>query len=286
VKGRKVSRSIRLGISFAGQCPVAHLLVEARRAEQIGFDVVSLVDHLGCTAPLPPLVAIAAAAPAVRVGNLVINASFYRPALLTRDLASVDSATGGRLEIGLGAGHVEEEFVAAGLPFPKPGARLKLLAQHITEIRASLSDRTFIPPPIQTPPPILVAGMGDKLLAIAAEHADIVAIASLGGEAELAERVDYVKRQAGRRLDQIELAFSFMQVSIDHPHDLSTLQLIAPDAAETDMRQMTTLLDGSVSAAADRIRRLHADLGISYFTLYKSTATTWRTLEQLVEAVR
>jgi alkanesulfonate monooxygenase SsuD/methylene tetrahydromethanopterin reductase-like flavin-dependent oxidoreductase (luciferase family) len=46
-----LSRPIRLGISLAGQCPVAQLLVEARRAEQIGFDVVSLVDHLGCTAP-------------------------------------------------------------------------------------------------------------------------------------------------------------------------------------------------------------------------------------------
>ena len=104
--------------------------------------------------------------------------------------------------------------------------------------------------------------MGDRLLAMAAEHADIVAIASLGGDAELAERVDYVKRQAARRLDQIELAFSFTQVSMDHPDDLSTLRLIAPDAAETDMRQMTTLLDGSVSAAADRVRRLHADLGM------------------------
>jgi probable F420-dependent oxidoreductase len=281
-----VSRPLRLGISFAGQCPVARLLVEARRAEQIGFDVVSLVDHLGCTAPLPPLVAIAAAAPSVRVGNLVINASFYRPALLARDLASVDSATGGRLEIGLGAGHVEKELVAAGLPFQKPDARLSLLTQHISEIRASLSDSSYIPPAVQTPPPILVAGMGDKLLAIAAEHADIVAIASLGGEAELAERVDYVKRQAGGRLDQIEFAFSFTQVSMDHPDDLSTLQLVAPQATETDMRQMATLLDGSVSAAADRIRRLCADLGISYFTLQKSGATSWRTLEKLVEAVK
>ena len=120
-----VSRPIRLGVAFAGHCPVAQLVVEARRGELIGFDVVSLVDHLGCTAPLPPLVAIVPAAPSGRVGNLVINASFYLPALLARDLASVDSATGGRLEIGLGAGHVEEEFVAAGLPFPKSGARSK-----------------------------------------------------------------------------------------------------------------------------------------------------------------
>jgi alkanesulfonate monooxygenase SsuD/methylene tetrahydromethanopterin reductase-like flavin-dependent oxidoreductase (luciferase family) len=78
----------------------------------------------------------------------------------------VDSATGGRLEIGLGAGHSEQEFAAAGLPFLKPAARLKLLTEHITEIRARLSDPTYIPPSVQKPPPILVAGVGDKLLTI------------------------------------------------------------------------------------------------------------------------
>ena len=73
------SRPIRLGISFAGQGSVGQLVAEACRAEQIGFDTVLLIDHLGATAPLPPLVAIAAAVPSVRVGTLVINTSFHRP---------------------------------------------------------------------------------------------------------------------------------------------------------------------------------------------------------------
>jgi probable F420-dependent oxidoreductase len=279
-------RPIRLGISLAGQCSVGRLVAEARRAELIGFDVVLLIDHLGYSAPLPPLVAIAAAAPSVRVGNMVINASFYRPALLARDLASVDSATGGRLEIGLGAGHADQEFAAAGLPFPKPAARLKLLTEHIIEIRTRLSDPTYIPPSVQKPPPILVAGRGDKLLTIAAEHADIVAIASLGGEDHVAQRVDHLKCQAGPRFGEIELSFHFVQVSMDDRDDLSILHLLAPEAAETDLRRMTTLLDGSVRQAAERIRRLHADLGISYFTFNKSAATSWRTLEQLVEALK
>jgi probable F420-dependent oxidoreductase len=279
-------RPIRLGISFAGQGSVTQLVADARRAEQIGFDTVLLIDHLGNTAPLPPLVAIATAAPSVRVGTLVINASFHRPALLARDLASVDSATGGRLDIGLGAGYVEDEFVAAGLPFASHTDRVRLLTDHITQIRAHLSDVSYIPPAIQKPPPILVGGMGNKVLSIAAEHADIVAIASLADEAHLAERVDYVKHQAGPRLSEIELSFGFFQVSMDDPDDLSVLHQMLPAASETILRQMVTLLDGSVAAAVDRIRRFQYELGISYFTFHKTTATSWRTMEELVNALK
>ncbi len=111
---------MRLGLTLPGKGPVSELVGQARRAEQLGFDVVLLIDHLGFAAPLPPLVAMAAAAPTLRVSNMVLNAAFYRPALLARDLASVDSATGGRLEIGLGAGYVEAEFIAPGCHFPSP----------------------------------------------------------------------------------------------------------------------------------------------------------------------
>jgi probable F420-dependent oxidoreductase len=262
------------------------MIDQARRAESIGFEVILLPDHLGFTAPLVPLVAIAQAAPTVQVSNLVLNAAFYRPALLARDLASVDSATGGRLIVSLGTGYVEEEFVAAGLPFPSPGERVRRLTEQVTEIRRLLSDPGHIPPSVQTPPPIMVAGAGDKLLTMAAQQADIVAIGSTGTEADLAERVAFVKAQAGARADDIELGFGFFQVSMDDPSDLSILKLVAPDAKESEMRQWTTLLDGTVDEAAERIHRLHNDLGISYFTVNATPGTSWDTLKKLVDAVR
>jgi probable F420-dependent oxidoreductase len=280
------TRPIKLGLALLGQGSVSEMVEQARRAESIGFEVILLPDHLGFTAPLVPLVAIAQAAPSVQVSNLVLNAAFYRPALLARDLASVDSATGGRLIIGLGAGYVEDEFVAAGLPFPSPGERVRLLTEHVTEIRRLLSDPGNIPPSVQTPPPIMVAGMGNKLLRMAARQADIVAIASMGTEADVVERVAFVKAQAGARTDDIELAFSFFQVSMDDPSDLSLLKLLAPDADESEMRQWATLLDGTVDEAAERIHRLHNDLGISYFTVNATPGTSWDTLEKLVAAVR
>ena len=132
----------------------------------------------------------------------------------------------------------------------------------------------------------MVAGAGDKLLTMAAQQADIVAIASMGSEADLAERVAYVKAQAGARGDDIELAFGFFQVSMDDPSDLSILQLVAPDASESEMRRWTTLLDGTVDEAAERIHRLHDDLGISYFTVNATPGTSWDTLKKLVATVR
>jgi probable F420-dependent oxidoreductase len=280
------TRPIKLGLALLGQGPVSEMVEQARRAESIGFEVILLPDHLGFTAPLVPLVAIAHAAPTVQVSNLVLNNSFYSPALLARDLASVDSATGGRLIISLGTGYVEEEFVAAGLPFPSPRERVNRLTEHVTEIRRLLSDPDHVPPSVQTPPPIMVAGVGDRLLTMAAQQADIVAIASTGTEDDLAERIAFVKAQAGARADDIELAFGFFQVSMDDPSDLSILKMVAPDAGESEMRRWTTLLDGSVDETAERIHRLHNDLGISYFTINATPGTSWDTLEKLVAALR
>ena len=279
-------RPLRFGIGLLGQGPVAELVEQARRAEDIGLNTVLLPDHLGMTAPLVPLVAIAAAAPSVRVGNLVLDAAFYRPALLARDLASVDSATGGRLEINLGTGYVEAEFTAAGLPFPGPGKRLAILTEHVTELRRLLSSPDHVPAPVQTPPPIMVAGVGDRLLTMAARHADIIAIATLGDHAHLAERVAYVKEQAGERLVEIELAFSFFQTSIDIPDDVSILQRLAPYGRPIDHRTQATFLGGPPEAAADRIRAMHEELGITYFTFNLTPSVSWQSLEKIIAALR
>jgi len=162
-------------------------------------------------------------------------------------------------------------------------ARVRFLLEHITEIRSSLSDVAYRPPPIQQPPPILVGAMGNKLLSMAAQHADIVAIATLANEDRLVEQVDLVKRQAGSRLDDIDLAFGFFQVSIDRQDDLSLAQQMLPGTPEAELRQMMCVLNGAVTDAVERIRRLHELYGISYFILHKSNATSWRTLETLVD---
>ena len=216
----------------------------------------------------------------------MLNAGFYRPVLLARDLASVDSAIGGRLEIGLGAGYAQTDFVAAGLPFQTPAERIRLVQEHVLEIRKSLSDPCYTPPAVQTPPPIMIAGIGNKMLAMAAQHADIIAIGGFGTEQVLVDRIRYVKTQAGERLGDIGVAFTFVQVSLDNHDDLLALYQILPKAEAAHSRRAATSLNGSVDEKADRVRRYHDDLGISYFTFYKTAATCWETMRRLVDAIR
>jgi alkanesulfonate monooxygenase SsuD/methylene tetrahydromethanopterin reductase-like flavin-dependent oxidoreductase (luciferase family) len=88
----------------------------ARRAEDLGFDVLHLPDHIGAPAPFPTLMAAAAATKTLRLGTFVLNACFYKPALLARDVQALRELSDGRFELGLGAGYARDEFEAAELP--------------------------------------------------------------------------------------------------------------------------------------------------------------------------
>ena len=83
--------------------------------------MVNIPDHIGAPAPFPILTAVAQVTSRMRVGTYVINAAFYKPALLARDAADVHTLSDGRLDLGLGAGYVREEFEAAEMPYPSAG---------------------------------------------------------------------------------------------------------------------------------------------------------------------
>lgn len=152
------------------------------RAEALGYDVILVPDHLGMVAPFPALVAAAAATERPRLGTFVLNAAFWNPALLAREIATTDALTGGRLEVGLGAGYVREEHERAGLEFLPPGERVGHLIRTVTELDRLLGDEVELPRPVQLPrPPLLIGGNGDRVLRLAAEHAEIAAFT--GGRA-------------------------------------------------------------------------------------------------------
>mgnify|MGYP002654094217 CR=1 FL=1 len=105
-----------------------------------GFDVIGVPDHLGMLAPFPAMMLAAEATERVRLNTFVLNAPFYSPALLARDLATVDQLSGGRLEIGLGAGYVKAEFDAAGIPFGRPGQRVDHLEEVVDHLHIAFDD--------------------------------------------------------------------------------------------------------------------------------------------------
>lgn len=261
-----VHRGFRFGTNLISHGDSAQIRDQVRQAEDYGVDVVVVPDHLGVGAPFPVMLAAANASTTIRVGTFVLTTGFYHPRLLARDIATVDQLTDGRIEIGLGAGYVQQEFEAAGVPFLGPGGRVQQLSDAVGELRGLLSSEHHWPRPIQSPVPIMIAGKGDKILKLAAREADIVAISDAKTLIELAERAAYVRDAAGQRADTPELNLGVFDVAIDRTPDLGLMRVYRPADSDDQLLASPTLLRGSKSELVERIIALREDLGISYLT--------------------
>ena len=209
----------------------AELASLARKAEAVGCSTFVLPDHLIGFAPLLPLVAVAAATERLRVGTFVLNVNLRHPAVLAQELATLDALSGGRLEIGLGAGWNKAEQDAIGIWFEPPGARLGRLAEAITVLKGCFADGPFsfsgehytitghngAPEPVQRPhPPILLGGGGKRVLTLAAREAQIIGLGTRSTSdnrldptsmtaAATEEKIRWIREAAGDRFDAIEL---------------------------------------------------------------------------------
>lgn len=244
----------------------AALVEKARRLEGYGFDVLHLPDHLGAPAPFPALTAIAQATTTVRLGTYVLNACFYKPALLARDVAAVDLLSDGRFEAGLGAGYAREEFEAAELPYPSAGRRVDYLEHVTTYLKAHL-------PSV----PILIAGNGDRLLTVAARHADIIGLTGANPGAvddPLAERIDFVRGAAGDRFEQLELNLAITAVPTDNSGmpDLSLTRRYAPTLSDEEILALPAVLSGSPRDMAEKLRGFRDTYGLTSFTVQENHA--------------
>jgi probable F420-dependent oxidoreductase len=212
------------------------LAVLARRAESLGYSTLMMPDHLVAQyAPIPLLTAAAMATETLRVGTFVFNNNLRHPAVLAQDLATLDRLSGGRLELGIGAGWNKPEHEAIGIPFEPVGTRITKLAEAIAVLKGCFGDEKFSfagehytitdydasPKPIQRPhPPIFIGGGGKRLLTLAGHEAQIVGLAprlakSAQGTpmldtpsitlAATEEKIGWVRAAAGDRFDEIEL---------------------------------------------------------------------------------
>lgn len=170
-----MSRAFRFGVNMVTPASGDEWRKRCRRAEELDYDVILVADHLGMPSPFPSLVAAAEATERPRVGTFVLNAGL-NPVLLAREVATTDALTGGRLELGLGAGYVQAEHEAAGLPWGSPGERVDHLRRVVEELDRLLGSDEHQPRPVQHPrPPLLIGGNGDRMLKLTAEHAQIAA---------------------------------------------------------------------------------------------------------------
>jgi len=240
---------------------------DAKRCEDLGYDVLSMPDHLGSLAPFPALAAAAQVTTMIRLGTCVLNAGFYRPALLARDAAEVDLLSDGRLELGLGAGYVEAEFDAAGLPFPPGRERIEHLRHVVSHLKAHL-------PRV----PVMVAGNGDRMLRFAAQSAQIVGLmgAPTGGGVDdpLGDRMAVIRNAVGGRSVHLELNLLVPAVPTDGTGqpDLAVPRRELPHLSDAELIQLPGVLAGSPRDVADTLREYRSRYGITYFTIFQHHA--------------
>ena len=252
----------RFGIGIRTIKSASRFREKIRRFADQGFDVVHVPDHIGAPAPFPAMMAAADAAD-IRVGTFVLNAAFYSPALLARDAVAVDVLSDGRLELGLGTGYVREEFEAAEIPYPSAGQRVDHLRHTTTYLKG-------VAPSI----PILIAGNGDRVLRIAARHADIIGFTGGGlptadNPDPMAERVDFVRSAAGDRVGELEFNLAVTAVPTDESGvpDLTLTRAYFPEASDEQLMAMPTVLAGTPRDIADTLLAQRDRYGVTYLTV-------------------
>jgi probable F420-dependent oxidoreductase len=254
----------------------------ARRVESLGYSTLVIPDNLRYTlAPIPALAAAAAATRTLRVGPYVLANDLRNPVMLAKDAATLDVLSGGRLELGLGAGRPDSaaENRMLGLPFDRGGVRVSRLAESLALLKQLLtgqsataagpyyaaSEAQVSPAPIQKPhPPILIAGSGRRLLSIAAREADMVAfgIAPTETAEGAAEKVGWVREAAGAGFERLELNLNLMAVGDRVPRFVSSQMGL--DAAGLAAAGSVAAVTGSTEEMCETLLRRRERLGFSY----------------------
>lgn len=227
----------------------------ARKAEDLGYSTLFLPDHFGDQlAPVPALMAAADATTTLRVGALVFDNDYKHPLVLAKELATIDALSGGRLEVGLGAGWMSSDYDQSGIPMESPGVRVSRMEEGIAVIKGCFGAGPFsfsgehytitgydgLPKPVQSPPPLLIGGGAKRVLSIAGREADIVGInpsihsgqidaaAAQNGAADVTDqKLAWVKEAAGDRYGDLEInLLQFAGIVTDDRE--GTAQMMAP----------------------------------------------------------
>jgi probable F420-dependent oxidoreductase len=290
-------RPIRFGLIATG-ATAAELIETAISAEQHGFSSIALNDHFNSTvAPLLGLQAMAAATSHIRVATAVLNQDLRHPAVLAKELATLDVLSGGRLELGLGAGWVRADYDQSGIPFDTAAERIDRLEENIDILHGLFSDdqcsftgRHYsvtgldgTPKPAQSGgPPIMIGGGGRKILSMAARRADIVQVlgAAFGTRGAVVDdlssfrvqafeqRLEWIAAAAGDRFSHIELSLMLVFVAIT-------------DDAEQTAKGFLDFLTATVSRYGGEV----GDVEVKLNTLLDSPVVAIGTLDEVCKKV-
>jgi len=302
-----VRRPFRFGVQASGADTRSAWVELARRVEGHGYSTLTMPDHLNeQLAPVPALMAAADATTTLRIGTLVFANDYRHPVVLAKEAATIDVLSGGRFELGLGAGWMTTDYEQAGIALDRPGVRIDRLAEAIDVITGLWADEPCtvegthyavrgldgFPKPISSVagaegapprpgPPILVGGGGRRILTLAARRADIIGLnialgsgridASAGPTAtdtSTLEKIGWIRDAAGPRFDQIELHVRVHLAAItdDRP---ALAEALGPALGLTAEEAMASphALAGTVDEIVDQCLERRERYGISYIGL-------------------
>jgi probable F420-dependent oxidoreductase len=292
-------RRFRFGVQTSTASSGEEWAELARKAEDLGYATMFLPDHFGDQlAPVPAMAAAAAATTDLRVGALVFDNDYKHPVVLAKEMASIDVLSGGRVEVGLGAGWMLTDYEQSGIPYDEPKVRVDRFEEGLAVIKGLLGPDpvTFkgqhytitamdgLPKPVQQPgPPILIGGGLKRMLTIAGKHADIIGInptipngavdadAARSGLAALTDqKLEWVKAAAGDRYGDIEInLLNYACIVTDDraqvAQDFAPLFGIAPE----DLLEFPHALVGNVDQICESIERNRERFDASYIVVQR-----------------
>jgi probable F420-dependent oxidoreductase len=266
----------------------------ARRVEDLGYGTLLIPDHPPVwAAPIPAMMVAAEATTTLRVGTYVFDNMLRNPAVLASDIATLDTFSNGRVEIGLGAGNpFGNEFEALGLTNDTPGVRVRKLEESVQIIKGFFSREPFsftgqhytakgligFPTGVQRPhPPIHLAAGQKRMLTLAAHHADIITVqpsfrAVEPGQPTPLEALDsqiaFLRELAGERFPSIELSTQIRNLTI------TSSPAQASDDAQQDTRAFGSVV-GTVEQICEQIIARRERFGFSYIAVMEDNMETF-----------
>ena len=287
-----MERPFRFGIPLVHDGPADELREQARAAEALGYSTLQAFDQLALEpmSPVPALAFAAAVTTTIRLGAYVFDNGYRHPVLLAKEAAVLDQLSGGRLELGVGAGYSEDEYKGSGLAFPAAGERVARLEEAVALLKRLFTDApatfsgafyrvngfTLPSRPVQGPwPPLMIAGARRRLLTLAGREADIVslAVSGPGGPRESSSleattrKLEWVREAAGDRSEPPELE-ALVRVRFGASREAAAAESSARSGLAPEwLKASPHVLLGTAEDMAETLRERRRDLGISYLSV-------------------